>query len=191
MLHDTPRSRRQPRQTGSAWHLSDFGTTAIHGSVRVPANTEDGTVPEESREPEQSRYGVDTARPPPLAPGLAKPGRLLRGHRRASAPGAPAQPRTAGTPGPWALTRGRATRPIALEAWDGGIRRRRIAPRPERRLAAPPERGAMRPGLEANSRIRDLATFLLRVISAEQIQDNTYSSLPSRRCPTSETAFVG
>lgn len=176
----------RPAALGTSRALARRQFMARYAHPRTPSTEQ---CQGRSREPEQSRYGVDTARPPPLAPGPAKPGRLLRGHRRSSAPGVPAQPRTAGSPGPWAPAG--ATRPIPLESRVGGIRSRRTAPRPEA-TGGPRPRGPIRLGLEANSRIRDLTTFSLRVFSAKQIHiPNNEPSLPSWRCLTSVTAFVG
>lgn len=121
MLHDLLRSRRRPRllQTGSTWHPSGFGTTAVPwlGTGTREHRARNGTATRcqrRSREPEQSRHGVDTARPPPLAPGPAGPGRLLR-----LRPGRPCAAPHRGTPGPWAPTGGRATAPPRLKPGTG------------------------------------------------------------------------
>lgn len=168
MLHDLLRSRRRPRRAVTdRQHLVPLGVwhdgTSWLGTRIRERRARNGTAircERRSREPGQCRCEVNTAQPPPLDPAPAEQGRLLRGHRRqgASAPGVPAQPRAAGTPGPWAPTGGRARRPIALESREGVSTAAAPLPGPRGDWRPPPERGAMRLGLEANSRIRDLAT---------------------------------
>lgn len=212
MLRDLLRSRRRTRQAVTdrqrlaplgVWHDGNswLGTRTREHRPRNGSAIQG----KQRREPEQSRYRMDTARPPPLATGPAKPSRLLRGHRG----GVPAQPRTAGTPGALAPTPGRATRPIAPESRDGGIHRRRTAPRPERRRAAPARKKGDATGAGSQDKKKGFSNFFTSYDFCTGFSNfftlydfctantglthisNNEPSLPIWRCPTSETVFVG
>lgn len=149
MLRDLLRSRRRPRQAFTdrqhsaplgVWHDGNswLGTrTREHRARNGTANrckqrTRAVPVQGGHRLSASSRHG-------PRKAGPASP--------RAPAPGRPRSGRPCAAPHrgdsrPMGSDSGIGYAPTALEPRDGGIRRRRTAPRPERRLAAPArERG--------------------------------------------------